>query len=90
MEPIKSGSSSTLLASCLPIVLAFEYQVKVLLAHGGQAGEREQAFALKEERFDYMAAFQDTGLDALERLNASGRLNPENVRNYACRCCLIG
>lgn len=83
-SPLKSGSGSTLLAACLPIVLAFEYQVKVLLAHGGQAGERvEQAFALKEEAFDYMAAFQDTGLDALERLNASGRLNPDNVRNYA-------
>lgn len=82
-SPLKSGSGSTMLASSLPIVLAFEYQVKVLLAHGGHAGERvEQAFTYKQESLDYMTAFQDTGMDALERLRASGRLNPENVRNY--------
>lgn len=82
-SPLKSGSGSTMLASSLPIVLAFEYQVKVLLAHGGHAGERvEQAFSFKQESFDFMTAFQDTGMDALERLCTSGRLNPENVRNY--------
>ncbi|MGO4790246.1 hypothetical protein AB4124_22795 [Paenibacillus sp. 2KB_20] len=82
-SPLKSGSGSTMLASSLPIVLALEYQVKVLLAHGGHAGERvEQAFTYKQEALDYMTAFQDTGMDALERLRASGRLSPENVRNY--------
>lgn len=83
-SPFSSGSGSTMLAASLPIVLAMEYQVKVLIAHGGCAGERvEQAFVFKQESLDYITAFQDTGLDALERLKISGRLNPENVRNYA-------
>ena len=50
-SPLKSGSGSTMLASSLPIVLALEYPVKVLLAHGGHAGERvEQAFPLSGNR----------------------------------------
>jgi len=82
-SPLSSGSGSTMLAASLPIVLTMEYQVKVLIAHGGCAGERvEQAFAFKQESLDYITAFQDTGMDALERLKVSGRLNPENVRNY--------
>lgn len=82
-SPLKSGSGSTMLASSLPIVLAFEYQVKVLMAHGGYAGERmEQAFTHRKETLDYITAFQDSGMDALKRLGSSGRLNPENVRNY--------
>ncbi|MGG3281444.1 hypothetical protein [Paenibacillus solani] len=82
-SPLSSGSGSTMLASSLPIILAMEYQVKVLMAHGGCAGERlEQAFVFKKDSLDYITAFQDTGMDALERLKVSGRLNPENVRNY--------
>ncbi|GAA0851116.1 hypothetical protein M2277_002744 [Paenibacillus sp. LBL] len=82
-SPLRGGSGSTMLATSLPIVLAFEYQVKVLLAHGGYHGERvEQAFTHRKETLDYITAFQDSGMDALDRLDASGRLSPENVRNY--------
>lgn len=82
-SPLSSGSGGTMLAASLPIVLTMEYQVKVLIAHGGCAGERvEQAFTFKQESLDYITAFQDTGMDALGRLKVSGRLNPENVRNY--------
>lgn len=82
-SPLSSGSGGTMLAASLPIVLTMEYQVKVLIAHGGCAGERvEQAFTFKKESLDYITAFQDTGMDALGRLKVSGRLNPENVRNY--------
>lgn len=82
-SPLKSGSGSTMLAASLPVVLAMEYQVKVLITHGGCTGERiEQAFAFRQESLDYITAFQDTGMDALERLKISGRLNSESVRNY--------
>ena len=71
-----------MLASSLPIVLALEYPVKVSPPMVDMQGASGTSFSFKRESFDYMTAFQDTGMDALERLRTSGRLNPENVRNY--------
>lgn len=83
-SPLAGGSGSTMLAAALPIVLALEYPVRTLLAHGGMAGERvEEAFVPRRETIDSSLAFHDTGMDALARLVAGGRLTPGNVRNYA-------
>lgn len=82
-SPLRSGSGATMFATNLAIMMAYEYQVKVLLTHGGGAGERvEQGLAYARETMDRVIAFQDNGMDALERLNTSGRLNPEALRNY--------
>jgi len=85
-SPLKGGTGSTMLAAALPIVLAMEYQIRVLLTHGGYAGERvELAFSDRKEMkmMDNALSFPDQGMDALERLSTSGRLNPENLRNYS-------
>ncbi|CAM3561648.1 MULTISPECIES: P-loop NTPase family protein [Paenibacillus] len=83
-SPLNGGTGSTMLAAALPIVLAMEYQTRVLLTHGGHAGERvELAFSDRKEMMDNALSFHDNGMDALERLSTSGRLNPENVRNYS-------
>lgn len=82
-SPLPSGSGATVMASALPVVLAMEYRVRTLLTHGGNAGERiEQAFTLRHESLDTMAAFQDHGMDALARIAGSGRLLPETIRDY--------
>ncbi|UNK20854.1 hypothetical protein MNQ98_12920 [Paenibacillus sp. N3/727] len=83
-SPLTSGSGTTALAASLPIVLAMEFKVKTLLLHGGAAGERvEQAYSLKKQPLDHsLVTFQDHGMNAVERLAASGRLMPENIRDY--------
>lgn len=83
-SPLTSGSGTTALAASLPLVLAMEFKVKTLLLHGGAARERvEQAFSLKKQPLDHsLVTFQDHGMNAVERLAASGRLMPENIRDY--------
>ncbi|KKO55516.1 hypothetical protein [Paenibacillus sp. DMB20] len=83
-SPLPGGTGSTALAASLPVVLAAEFKVKCLLLHGGKAGERvEQAYSLRKEPLDHsIATFQDEGMSALERLAASGRLTPDNLRDY--------
>ncbi|WP_106767762.1 hypothetical protein [Paenibacillus faecalis] len=83
-SPLPSGSGATALAASLPLVLATEFKAKTLLLHGGAAWERvEQAFSLPKEPLDHsITTFQDHGMSAVERLAASGRLMPENIRDY--------
>lgn len=83
-SPLPGGTGSTALAASLPVALAAEFKVKCLLLHGGKAGERvEQAYSLRKEPLDHsIATFQDEGMSALERLAASGRLTPDNLRDY--------
>ncbi|WP_054955809.1 hypothetical protein [Paenibacillus dakarensis] len=83
-SPLLSGSGATAIAASLPIVLASEFKLKTLLLHGGAGGERvEQAFTLRSLSLDYsLVTFQDRGMSAVKRLAASGRLMPENLRDY--------
>lgn len=83
-SPLPSGSGITALGATLPLVLALEFRLKTLLLHGGGSGERvEQAFSLRKHSLDNtLVTFQDHGMSAVERLATSGRLLPENFRDY--------
>lgn len=83
-SPLPSGSGTTALAATLPLVLTLEFKLKTLLLHGGASGERvEQAYSLRRQPLDHsLVTFQDHGMSAVERLAASGRLLPENIRDY--------
>lgn len=83
-SPLPSGSGITALAASLPVVMALEFKLKTLLLHGGESGGRvEQAYSLHSQSLDHsLVTFQDHGMSAVDRLAASGRLMPENIRDY--------
>lgn len=83
-SPLPSGSGTTALAASLPLILALEFKLNTLVLHGGASGERvEEAYPLHTQSLDHsLAAFQDQGMNAVERLASSGRLMPENLGDY--------
>lgn len=83
-SPLQGGSGSTAHITSVAAMIGLEYKVRMLLGHGGVAGERvEGAFhAGKVALDDSFISFNDCGMDALERLCLNRRLNKENIRDY--------
>ncbi|MGF7047502.1 hypothetical protein J2T13_002007 [Paenibacillus sp. DS2015] len=83
-SPLQGGSGSTAHITSVAAMIGLEYKVRMLLGHGGVAGERvEGAFHTgKVALDDSFISFNDSGMDALERLCLNRRLNKENIRDY--------
>lgn len=82
-SPLHGSTGATVLAAALPVLLATEYKTRTLIIHGGRLGERvEQGLAPALVREPSVSAFEETGTGALQRLAATGRLTPDNLRDY--------
>lgn len=83
-SPLQGGSGSTAHAASVAACIGLEYRLRMLLGHGGKAGERvEGAFRTGNTVLDHsLISFHDHGMDALERLCVNRRLNRDNLRDY--------
>ncbi|WP_438350948.1 hypothetical protein ACP8HI_10030 [Paenibacillus sp. FA6] len=83
-SPLQGGSGSTAHTVSVTSMIGLEYRARLLLGHGGAAGERiEGAFQTGKEALNCsFVSRQDYGMDALERLSLNRRLNKENIRDY--------
>ncbi|OAB25432.1 hypothetical protein PMSD_27120 [Paenibacillus macquariensis subsp. defensor] len=83
-SPLLGGSGSTVHTASVASMIGMEYRVRMLLGHGGAAGERvEEAFQTGKVALDHsFISMSDCGMDALERLCLNRRLNKENIRDY--------
>lgn len=82
-SPLHSGTGGTILAAALPVLLASEYRTRTLVIHGGRLGERvEQGLAHAQPGDLSVSAFEETGVGALHRLAATGRLTSDNIQDY--------
>ncbi|MBB3127900.1 hypothetical protein FHS19_002554 [Paenibacillus rhizosphaerae] len=83
-SPLEGGSGSSAHAAASAACLGLEYRLRVLLGHGGTAGERvEGAFRSSRLVLDHsLVSFHDHGMDALERLAVNRRLIRDNFRDY--------
>ena len=82
-SPLLGGTGGTVLAATLPVLLSSEYRTRTLIIHGGRLGERvEQGLTAGPVSDLSVPAFEETGTGVLERLAATGRMTPDNLRDY--------
>lgn len=83
-SPLTGGSGNSSHAAAVASMFALESSAKLLLGHGGTAGRRiEEAFQSRRVGLDHsIVSYQDSGMDALERLCMNKRLHKDNLRDY--------
>lgn len=67
---------------CASTMIGLEYEIKTLIAHTHYKKSRLESSFIKEEEKLALLDFQDTGIDALERLARSNHLTRDNIFYY--------
>ena len=79
----QTGNTGNMIA--VSMLIGIEYLTKILISHTHWEMSTIESTFLKERKFNYDVHqdYTNVGIDALERLAKSNRLEPTNVKDYA-------
>ena len=77
----QAATTSNLVAAAT--VIGMEYMVRALLTHTHHTHSTLESAYLPFVGENQLLPFSDSGMDAVERLVRSGRLQPDNIKDYA-------
>ena len=77
----QAATTSNLVAAAT--VIGMEYMVRALLTHTHHTRSTLESAYFPIGGENQLHSFSDTGMDAVERLVRSGRLHPDNIKDYA-------